>query len=386
MIRYEVESASQRLPGYKRVHSVEVRLEPLPRTTTRKIKRFEVEQSLNGSASAARAAAPEPEAPQTPVEERLFALIREFKDAPAIARSMNLELDLGFSSLERVELLFSVQERFAIQIPEDEGQEIFTVGELLNAVETRVGEAAAEGNGRSSWSNLLKAPLTTEDEELLRRTFDQTAIAKAVFWVIAGALWLLSRVLFRIQAPGVERLPREYPYLICPNHVSYLDGFLLSGVIPRHVLQRVFFLGYHEYFSGPVTSFLGRCLRVLPVSPDKGLHQSLRLAAEGLRRGGILCVFPEGERSIDGMVKTFRKGPAILASELEAPVVPVGYSGTFESWPRGSSFKRLHPVTVAFGGAIPARGKSADRLNDEMRQAVIRLAGAGSGRPTNADA
>ena len=381
MIRYEVETASQRLPGYKRVHSVEVRLDPLPRTTTRKIKRFEVEQSLNGSASAPRAAAaPAADDPQTPVEKRLFALIREFKDAPAIARSMNLELDLGFSSLERVELLFSVQERFGIQIPEEEGQQIFSVGELAKAVEGRVGEELGEGAGRSSWSDLLRAPLSPEDQELLRRTFDQTVVTRTVFWLIAGALWLLSRVLFRVRAPGVNRLPHEYPYLLCPNHVSYLDAFVLSGVIPRHVLRRVFFLGYHEYFSGPITGFLGRCLRVLPVSPDKGLQQSLRLSAEGLRRGGILCVFPEGERSIDGTVKSFRKGPAILATELGAPIVPVGYSGTYESWPRGSGLQGLRPVTVAFGDAIPAEGKSADRLNEELREAVTELTRAGANR------
>jgi long-chain acyl-CoA synthetase len=378
MIRYEVESASQRLPGYKRVHSIEIRLDPLPRTTTRKIKRFEVEQSRNGRAAAPAAVRHEPEEPRSPAEERLFALIREFKDAPAIGRSMNLELDLGFTSLERVELLFSVQERFGIEIPEQEGQEIFTVAELLRAIESRAAEELTEGGGRSSWSRLLRAPLTLEDQAILERTFRQTLVTRAVFWSIAGALWVLSRALFRVKAPGADRLPHKYPYLLCPNHVSYLDGFVMSGVIPRHVLSRIFFLGYHEYFSGPVTGFLGRCLRVLPVSPDKGLHQSLRLAAEGLRRGMILCVFPEGERSIDGSVKTFRKGPAILATELSSPVVPVGFTGTFESWPRGSGFRRRHRVTVAFGDAIPAAGKPADALNEEMHDAVAELANSGA--------
>jgi long-chain acyl-CoA synthetase len=297
---------------------------------------------------------------------------------------MNLELDLGFSSLERVELLFSAQERFAIQIPEEEGQAIFTVAELLQAIESRVGEALGEGAGRSSWSHLLKAPLSAEDQAVLDWTFNQTIVTKAVFWGIAGALWGLSRLLFRIRTRGVEHFPRVYPYLVCPNHVSFLDGFLLSGVLPRHVLRRVFFLGYHEYFSGPVTGFLGRCLRVLPVSPDKGLQQSLRLAAEGLRRGGILCVFPEGERSIDGSVKQFRKGPAILATELGAPVVPVGYTGTFESWPRGSGIQGLHPVTIGIGEAIPAEDKSADELNREMHAAVAALAGSGKRRSASA--
>jgi 1-acyl-sn-glycerol-3-phosphate acyltransferase len=91
-------------------------------------------------------------------------------------------------------------------------------------------------------------------------------------------------------------------------------------------------------------------------------------------------VFPEGERSIDGTVKIFRKGPAILASELGAPVAPAGLSGTYESWPRGSRLKGLRPVTIAFGDAIPAQGRSAEAINEEMREAVIALTRAGSKR------
>jgi long-chain acyl-CoA synthetase len=371
MIRYEMETLSQRLPSYKRVRSIEVRLEPLPRTTTRKIKRHEITPSA--AAPVATAAVRETEAPRTPAEAGLHELIRQFKEGAAIAPSMNLELDLGFSSLERVELLFSVQQRFAIEIPEKEASEIFTVADLLRAIESRLGEGALESSLRSSWDVLLREPLRPEDEALLRRTLDQTTVHKVVFWSFAGGLWLLSRLLFRVRAPGADRLPRAYPYLLCPNHVSYLDAFILSGVIPRHVLHRVFFLGYHDYFSGPLTGFLGRSLRVLPVSPDTGLQQSLRLAAEGLRRGMILCVFPEGERSIDGTVKIFRKGPAILAAALQAPVVPVRIHGTYEAWPRGKSFQRLRPVVVHFGEPLPAAGKSPDQLNDELREAVIGL-------------
>jgi long-chain acyl-CoA synthetase len=370
MIRYEIESASQRLPGYQRVHSVEIRLDPLPRTTTRKIKRFEVTAGKSNGAAVPETIAAD--APESPAEERLHALIREFKDASAIARSMNLELDLGFSSLERVELLFSVQERFGIETSEEEASEIFTVNDLLKAIERHGG---AEGAGRSSWKELLRAPLTAEDEALLRNTFDRNFARSFTFWFIAGSLWVLSRLLFRVKAPGSGSLPREYPYLLCPNHVSYLDAFILSGVIPRHVLHRVFFLGYYDYFAGPITGFLGRSLRVLPVSPDRALQQSLRLAAEGLRRGGILCVFPEGERSIDGSPKIFRKGPAILSTELGAPAIPVGIRGTYDAWPRGKSFQRLTRVTVAFGDPVRADGKNADQFNQELRDAVIRLVG-----------
>jgi 1-acyl-sn-glycerol-3-phosphate acyltransferase len=101
----------------------------------------------------------------------------------------------------------------------------------------------------------------------------------------------------------------------------------------------------------------------------------MRLAAEGLRRGLILCVFPEGERSIDGRLKRFRKGPAIVATELGAPVVPAGISGTYEVWPRGSNKIRLHPVSISFGEPLrpPANGKYYDSFNDQLLEAVEQL-------------
>jgi long-chain acyl-CoA synthetase len=97
----------------------------------------------------------------------------------------------------------------------------------------------------------------------------------------------------------------------------------------------LFFLGGSEHFTGRVRRFLGKLAKVVPISPGQGLQGSLRLAAEGLRRGMVLLVFPEGERSIDGRLKTFRKGPAILASELGAPIVPAGITGAYEVWRRG---------------------------------------------------
>ena len=102
---------------------------------------------------------------------------------------------------------------------------------------------------------------------------------------------------------------------------------------------------------------------------------TLRLGAEGLRRNLILCVFPEGTRSIDGELKKFRKGPAILAKELEVPMIPVAITGTYEALPRGSSKIQFHPVTVSFGKLL---GRSSDQntcdsLTKKLFQAVDQL-------------
>ena len=91
-------------------------------------------------------------------------------------------------------------------------------------------------------------------------------------------------------------------------------------------------------------------------------------------------LFPEGERSIDGEIKTFRKGAAILAATLNVPIVPVALDGLFDLWPRGRSFKwrallpwRAARVTLEFGPALTiARGQDEGETA-RVRQAVIAL-------------
>src|SRR4029077_8265357 len=92
--------------------------------------------------------------------------------------------------------------------------------------------------------------------------------------------------------------------------------------------------GAVEYFESPLTRWLAAQLNVMPVDPDANLVPAMQAAAFGLRHGRVLVLFPEGERSIDGAVKKFKKGAAILSRHLDVPIVPVAIDGIFELWPR----------------------------------------------------
>lgn len=374
-IRYEVENLSQQLPPYKRIRSFSIRSEPLPRTTTRKVQRFQVQKELLERPAGAREKKfAEETRPESPTEEKVFELIRQMKKRP-IHREMNLELDLEFDSLERVELLSNVEETFQIHVPDDKAAQILTVKELVDAVEEHLSGEVVEEKAPRSWADILQEPLASEEERKVHPVLQPRPVVELIFYLVAKLVYVLSKVLFRLQVTGRENLPRAYPYLVCPNHLSYVDVFVVVGALPYHVNKRIFFLGYSEYFSGPVMSVVGRLIKVIPVDADRYLRQALRLAAEGLRQDLLLCVFPEGERSIDGTLKQFRKGPAILATELQVPVVPVGIIGTYEVWRRGSSKFRLHPVSVHFGEPLkpPFSRESYDQLNDSLFQAVKRL-------------
>jgi len=380
MIRWVLETHSQGLPSYKRVKSFEIRRDPLPRTTTRKIKRFQVEKERREQEASSPSETPTQAptvAPEDQVEVVVFQQILQMKRLPGLRKEMNLELDLGFDSLERVELLSNLQESLQVHVPDDVAAEIFTVGELAQALRTarKQDESAPESkeNG-ATWEEILRKPLRNDDAHRLRVLLSPRPFAEFLLYLAAVVTWLAAKLLFRFKIERVENIPSRYPFLICPNHLSYLDPFFVVAALPYRVIKRIFFLGYSEYFEGGILGFLGRMIKVVPVDADKQLRQALRLAAEGLRQGRLLCVFPEGERSIDGTLKTFRKGPAILASELQVPVVPAAITGTFEVWRRGDSRIRLHPVSVRFGDPItPQPGETYEQFNSRLVEAVKRL-------------
>ena len=92
--------------------------------------------------------------------------------------------------------------------------------------------------------------------------------------------------------------------------------------------------------------------QVIPVGPEMPLVTILRTSAALLRNEKNLLIFPEGERSIDGQLHSFKKGIGVLACELGIPVIPVKIEGSFEAWPPDAKGPHLHPITVIIGKGL----------------------------------
>jgi long-chain acyl-CoA synthetase len=93
-------------------------------------------------------------------------------------------------------------------------------------------------------------------------------------------------------------------------------------------------------------------MRTVVVDPDANLVPAMRAGAFGLRHGMALVLYPEGERSIDGTPKTFKKGAAILSIHLQVPIVPVAVDGIYEAWPRGKPFQKFAPIKIKIGAPM----------------------------------
>lgn len=386
IIRYQLETISQQLPSFKRIKSLEIRLTPLPRTTTRKVQRFIVEQEVRANLLKERTPESETEAeelepeskwePADTLENNIKVLIEQLKPNAVIRPQSSLELDLGFESLERVELTANLQETFNIRISDLDTAKLFTVEDIIRLINKKVegSEVLEIEKNLKSWNDILREPLDPQDQRMLDERLKKRFLFSLIFSFAGWSVANLSRVLFRLKTFGRENIPNEFPYLICPNHVSFLDSVIIYSLMPHRILNNLVSLGYYDYFSKGILGYLGKRMRTIPVDPDKTLRQALRLAAEGVRRGFALCVFPEGERSIDGELKKFKKGPAILATHLRVPVVPVGIRGAHQVWSRGSSKIKLHPISVHFGKPIyPLREESTESFNHRLRKAVQEL-------------
>jgi long-chain acyl-CoA synthetase len=359
LLRFEMEGASVYLPHHKRVLGYEIWREPLPRTTTGKIRRFEVERRVREKAvSAAAPGGPALSDADTLWLERedlegvLETIRQSARSGSTVVPDANLELDLGLDSMERVELLTLLEERFGADVPEEEQQRLFTVRELAESI--LVHARGERGEGAAAWDTLLSP--SRVDAAALDESLQPHWVIPLALFAVLKLLRVVSRLGIGIDVRGREHLPQRGPYLVSPNHQSYFDPFVLLSVLPFRIARQMFFVGASEYFEGPMTRWLAKQVNLLPVDPDAGLVPAMQAGAYGLERGRILLLFPEGERSIDGAVRYFKKGAAILSYQRQVPIVPVAISGLFEIWPRNRpiAWGRLRPgsgtrISVTFG-------------------------------------
>lgn len=215
-------------------------------------------------------------------------------------------------------------------------------------------EISEEGKGiegpRVKWKDLLRKEPSVEDQRAIG--FMQGYITRLFIIVAIGLLRIVGKICFRLEVRGIENLPRP-PYIITPNHASYLDGFIIGLFVPIRAFMNLYFLGFRRYFSNWFTSRFAGIAHVIPIEPETHLRGVLQILGYVLRNGKSLCIFPEGGRTYDGALQPFKKGIGILSKGLDVPLVPTLIEGTYDVLPRGAIWPRFRKIRVTFGRPIP---------------------------------
>jgi long-chain acyl-CoA synthetase len=392
VIRFDIEGLSQQIASTKRIGSYEIWQEDLPRTTTRKIKRFEVEKRVK--ANQERRTNDDAELPSEqplsaddvawldlPKVQQALKIVRESgRSAPqALRPTHNLELDLGLDSMQRVELLSQIEEQLGGNVEESRLAEIYTVRDLVDAVL----QSAASGEGSpgtrtafAGWKAILAEEPDPADVISLARP---RLISNAFWYTVSRLVQVIALDRCDLHVRGIEKLPRTGPYILSSNHQSYLDPLILASILPPKVFDKVFAVGTSEIFGKGFMLRLAHSLRIVVVDPDANLIPAMRAGAFGLRQGRSLILYPEGERSIDGTPRIFKKGAAILSIHMQVPIVPIAIEGLYEVWPRNKPFQGFAPVTMVFGEPIlpPPESEASEaayeKLTAQLRERIVEM-------------
>lgn len=332
-IRCDFEERGLLIPSYMRITDIRIVSDELPRTRLGKLKRMEIARQSyfdqEDDAAESRPALSEADAERfrQPLVAGFLERLSELTGRKEFLPADHLELDLGIDSLLRLELLVILEKEFSIQISKEEAADLQRLDDIIVRVET-------EGQqGETSGAGLLTAIRENPDPAFEKIYSLRPGLLENIlkFMVRKYLVWQFHRR-YKLQIIGAEKIPSQGAFLICPNHTSFLDPLLVFIALPRRQQVRTFFIALQEMFGGILMGPLVSLARIITTGTEDSLVRSLQYAHRALGGNCPLCIFPEGQRTVDENLVRPRKGFALLALEHNLPVYPVYIHGAIHTY------------------------------------------------------
>ena len=352
-----VQRANETLAEYQRMRTWFVwPEEDFPRSSTQKprrnVIRDAVEAALRGQAPANAA---------SPLSELLTRITgRSIQNMHNLTPGANLESGLGLSSLERVELLSALEDRYQLDLSETKFAKAATVGDLEKLLQS---ERAVDRKLRDPGSH---SPAFH---------YPRWALRWPATWLRVASHYLLARpAVFLLgwpRATGRENLRGvRGPLLVISNHVADVDVGFIQFALPARIRHKLATATGGEALEmlrlpGPRAAFdrpwlrriydrvqwtLGiALLNLFPLPRQSGFRKSFAYAGEAVDRGYSVLVFPEGKHTQDGKLGPFRTGVGLLANNLHIPILPMRIDGLFEIKNAGKKFAAPGKIQVRIG-------------------------------------
>ncbi len=336
--------------------------EDFPRTITQKPKvaavRDFVQSQIDGQATAQVGG----------LADLLSRITR--RSVGALSSDTNLATDLDLSSLERVELLSALEDRYQVDLNETRFSAATTVGDL---------------------ERMLAEPTASRTDYRYPRWTQRWPIGLLRLIVYYLLTWPATMLMSYPRVVGRENLrDARGPLLFVANHVTQVDiGFILAA-LPLRLRHRVAVAMLGEMlqemrYPPAEARFFRRMIEklsyflvvalfnVFPLPQKTGFRESFVYAGESADRGYSVLVFPEGRRTQDGRLSSFQTGIGLLARNLRLPVVPIRISGLYELKQKGKKLSRPGTVSVTIGPPVqfPPEADASEitgKLEDRMRE------------------
>ena len=360
-----VKRANESLAEYQRLNNWIVwPEEDFPRTSTQKPLKSAIQQAVQSKLSNSSSNQP----PSDPLSELIGGITGRM---PArLSPQTNLESELNLSSLDRVELLSALEDRYQIDLSETRFANVNTVGELEQMLHGKLPQRTPYHYPR--W--VQRWPVTW-----IRVVVHYVLLRPAVF------------LLGRPRIEGRENLRGvRGPVLVICNHIGDIDpGFVLTALpfFLRHKLAIATGGEALEILRTPPTTrrFIGKVydrlkwtlgvslLNLFPLPREAGFRESFAFAGESVDRGYSILVFPEGHHTTDGKLLSFRAGIGLLANNLQIPIVPMRIDGLFEVKQAGKKFAPPGQIKVKVGAPVTFADLDPEEIAKELHNIVERL-------------
>jgi long-chain acyl-CoA synthetase len=351
-----VRRANETLAEYQRMRNWFVWPEDdFPRSSTQKprrnVIRDAVEAALRGQSLAYAA---------SPLSELLTRVTG--RAAQNLMPDANLESGLGLSSLERVELLSALEDRYQVDLSETKFANAATVGDLEKLLQDERG---------------ARRQLRDPGFHYPRFHYPRWALRWPTTWLRLASHYLLARpAVFLLGWPrvtGRENLRGvRGPLLVVSNHVADVDVGFIQFALPARIRHKLATATGGEELErlrspGPERGQFGRIgriydrvrwtlgvalLNLFPLPRQSGFRKSFAYAGEAVDRGYSVLVFPEGKHTEDGKLCPFRTGVGLLANNLRIPILPMRIDGLFEVKNAGKKLAAPRKIQVRIGKPV----------------------------------
>ena len=392
-----IQPYNRSVENYKKVMKIVVFDGDLPRTKLDKLQRFKLNEIVNANGNGNvnvngnRNENLKPVENLSPVEAAVTKFIAAEKHCD-VRLTDHVETDLALDSLDKVSLQSFIEETFGVSINADEMADFSSVADMCKHI-TDESNGNDNGNGNETlatidWHDILTntaagsracdatagtpttatAPTAQSAPAALPSTKGIHAFMHSLYAKLFNAYFRSNN---RLTIKGMENVPAEGPAIIAPNHQSYFDGALAVCGMSWKGVRDYYFYATEDHVNTNGRRWMAKRHNVI-IMERKNLKTSILKMAEVLQAGKRVVIFPEGSRTFDGSLSSFKKTFAILAKELNVPIVPVCIKGAYEAMPRGRVLPTPHHITVEYLPQVnvAADAELKDKSYDEIAQKV----------------